>query len=191
MMTKLTLCLALAAMAYGETGRRITFNGRALTPEQQSRLDRLERQYNARIPDGAYWYDNRSGAAGRWGGPGIAILQPGLELGGPMPANCSGGRTGTFINGRELHPADIAVLSQLSPNGQVLPGRFWVNANGDFGFEGGPRIYNLYLLAIERQRARGALRRNANGGAARNAMDGLSVGPGYFLDRNAGTSYTH
>src|SRR5258707_11364465 len=42
-----------------------------------------------RIPDGAYWYDNRSGAAGRWGGPGIAILQPGLDPGGPMPANCS------------------------------------------------------------------------------------------------------
>jgi hypothetical protein len=72
----------------------------------------------------------------------------------------------------------------------VLRGRFWVNANGDFGFEGGPRIYNLYLLAIQKQEARGALGQNANGGAARNAMDGLSVGPGYFLDRGTGSSYT-
>jgi len=76
-MTKLALCFSLAALAYGQPGRSITFNGRVLTPEQQARLVRLERQYNARIPDGAYWYDNRSGAAGRWGGPGIAILQPG------------------------------------------------------------------------------------------------------------------
>ena len=91
-MTKLALCLAVAILAYGQTNRQITFNGRTLTPEQQARLDRLERQYGARIPDGKYWYDNRSGAAGRWGGPGIAILQPGLELGGPMPAQLLGRR---------------------------------------------------------------------------------------------------
>jgi hypothetical protein len=175
------------------TARKITFNGRSLTAAQLARLEDLERPYSLRIPNGEYWYDNRSGAAGFWGGPAVAILGPGLELGGPMPANCSGGGTGrftgTFINGRELHPIDVAFLSSISPTGQVLPGRFWVNANGDFGYEGGPLIYNLYRLAQEKRAADG-LRQNANGGAAKNAMDGISVGPGYFLDRAAGTSAT-
>jgi hypothetical protein len=176
------------------TARQITFNGRKLTAAQLAGLENLERAYSARIPNGEYWYDNRSGAAGFWGGPAVAILAPGLELGGPMPSNCSGGATGrltgTFINGRELHPLDIAFLSSISPNGQVLPGRFWVNANGDFGYEGGPLIYNLFRLANEKRAATEGLRQNANGGAAKNAMDGISVGPGYFVDRGAGTSAT-
>ena len=69
------------------TARKITFNGRSLTPAQLARLENLERTYSARIPNGEYWYDNRTGAAGFWGGPAVAILAAGLELGGPMPAN--------------------------------------------------------------------------------------------------------
>jgi hypothetical protein len=174
-----------------QTARNLTFNGRTLTADQLARLEKLERPYQARIPDGKYWYDNRTGAAGFWGAPAVALLAAGLELGGPMPANCSGGGTGrftgVFINGRELHPLDVAFLSSISPNGQVLPGRFWVNANGDFGYEGGQLIYNLYRLAEEKRISQ---QRNANGGAARNAMDGISVGPGYFLDRGTGSSAT-
>ena len=179
-----------------QPARAITFNGRNLTADQLARLENLERAYQARIPDGSYWYDNRTGAAGFWGGPAVAILAAGLDLGGPMPANCSGGGTGrftgTFINGRELHPLDVAFLSSISPTGQVLLGRFWVNANGDFGYEGGRVIYNLYRLAEEKRNAqqRNALQQNANGGAAKNAMDGISVGPGYFLDRGTGSSAT-
>jgi hypothetical protein len=124
--------------------RNIRFNGRTLTAEQQARLETLERSYGVRIPDNDYWYDNRSGAAGFWKGPAVAGLPPGLGLGGPMPANCSGGGTRVFVNGRELHPYDVAALSQLGP---VIPGRYWLNANGNFGIEGGPMLGNLFLLA--------------------------------------------
>ena len=139
-----TVAAITAAFGQPATQRQITFNGRPLTPEQQQRLEMLERAYRVRIPDNHYWYDNRSGAAGFWKGPAIATLPPGLGLGGPMPANCSGGGTGVFVNGRELHWFDVAVLSQLGP---VYRGRYWAEANGNFGVEGGPVIGNVYVLA--------------------------------------------
>jgi hypothetical protein len=53
--------------------------------------------------------------------------------------------TGVFINGRELHPLDVQGLQQLI--GQVLPGRWWVDAQGNYGLEGGPPLGNLMVLA--------------------------------------------
>ena len=69
--------------------------------------------------------------------------------GGPMPANCSGGGTRVFVNGRELHPQEVAVLSQL---GSVTPGCYWMDSNGNFGYE--PQLGNLYVLARQRNRSR-------------------------------------
>ena len=135
----------VAGMACGESAaRNVRFNGRQLSPDQIARLEQVERYYGVRLPDNEYWYDNRSGAAGLWHGPALAALPAGLNLGGPMPADCSGGGTGVFINGRELHPIDVAVLQQLGP---VYRGRYWVDANGFFGLEGGPAVGNLFLLA--------------------------------------------
>jgi hypothetical protein len=61
-----------------------------------------------------------------------------------MPAECSGGNTGVFINGRELHQIDVMLLSQIGP---VLRGKFWLDSNGLFGFEGGPALGNLFAAA--------------------------------------------
>ena len=124
--------------------RKVTFNGRPLSPEQLQRLEALERAYGVRIPDLAYWYDNRTGGVGLWQGPALAAFPPGLELGGPMPANASLGGTGVFVNGRELHPLDVAGLSQIMV---VMRGRYWADANGYFGAENGPAMGNLYMLA--------------------------------------------
>jgi len=118
--------------------RNVTFNGRALTADQMKRLALLEAYFGQRLPNGKYWYDNRSGVMGIWGGPAAAILPPGLGLGGPMPANASGGGTRMFVNGRELHPIDVARLG-----GPSVPGRFWLDANGNYGIEGGPMLGNL------------------------------------------------
>src|SRR6516162_5085404 len=93
--------------------------------------------------------DARTGAAGRWAGPTLTFLPAGLDLAGPLPAEASGGGSGqltaVFINGRELHPVDVAMMQQLV--GQVWPGRWWVDGQGNFGLEGGPPMGNLVSLA--------------------------------------------
>jgi hypothetical protein len=132
--------------------RRFSFNGRAATAGDLAILAQIEAMYRMQAPPGDYWYDARSGAAGRWGGPTLGFLPAGLALGGPLPANASGGGngmvTGVFINGRELHPVDVQVMMRIY--GQVIPGRWWVDAQGNAGQEGGPALINLVQLAQQR-----------------------------------------
>jgi hypothetical protein len=129
--------------------RQITINGAPASAQDLATLDMLEQQWGGRLPSGDYWYDNTSGAAGRWGGPIVDIMPAGLQLGGPLPANASGGGngmlTGVFINGRELHPYDVQQLQALV--GEVPQGRWWVDGNGNFGMEGGPLMGNLHSIA--------------------------------------------
>lgn len=126
--------------------RQITFNQRRPTGHDLQVLALIERRYGP-VPDGQYWYDNQTGAAGFWGGPVAALLPPGLELGGPLPANASGGGLGqltnVFVNGRELHPYDVYRLMKVMP---VLPGRYWWDAAGNIGYENGPFIANFSQL---------------------------------------------
>jgi hypothetical protein len=142
------------ARAAGEVSapRKLRINGAAPTARQLETLALLERHIG-RVLDGDYWYDTATGASGRFGGPTLLFLPPGLDLAGPLPANASGGGSGTltgvFVNGRELHPVDVMGLRQLL--GQVLPGRWWVDAQGNYGLVGGPALGNLLLVA----RARG------------------------------------
>ena len=132
--------------------RRITFNAVVASQRDLATLDRLEQAWGGRLPSGDYWYDDTSGAAGRWGGPAVGILPAGLALGGPLPANASGGGdgsvTGVFINGRELHPFDVQRLQALVD--QVYQGRRFVDGQGNFGVEGGAVMGNLYQLAQQR-----------------------------------------
>jgi hypothetical protein len=134
--------------------RRVRFNGRALSAEQARTLARLELAIG-RLPAGEYWYDARTGASGKWGGPTLAFLPAGLDLGGPLPASASGGGQGTltavFINGRELHPVDVMGLREIL--GTVLPGRWWVDSQGTYGPEGGPPLGNLVYIAQQRRAA--------------------------------------
>jgi hypothetical protein len=140
--------------ATASASRAVRFNGRALTASERQTLGKLEAAIG-RVPDGDYWYDPRTGASGRWGGPALAFLPAGLELGGPVPPEASGGGkgdlTGVFVNGREAHPIDVAGLQGLV--GAVLPGRWWVDAAGNYGLEGGPPMGNLVALAQARQRS--------------------------------------
>ncbi|GMJ00944.1 hypothetical protein like AT3G61670 [Hibiscus trionum] len=64
------------------------------------------------VRPGNYWYDFRSGFWGVMGGPCLGIIHPFIEeFNYPMPENCAGGRTGVFVNGRELHQKDLGVLA--------------------------------------------------------------------------------
>jgi len=108
----------------------------------------LEQRYGVQVLDGRYWYDPMCGAWGFEGGPGVGLILPGLKLGGPLHANASNGNTGVFVNGRELHAQDVAALQQLV--GVVYQGRFWLDAYGNVGYEGGPALLNLAQVARQR-----------------------------------------
>lgn len=134
--------------------RGISLNGRPASARDLAILARFEASWGVRIPAGSYWYDDVSGAAGWWGGPTRGFLGPGLGLGGPLPANASGGGrgdlTGVFINGRELHPLDVQGLTMLL--GQApWPGRWWVDGQGWFGALGGPAMGNLHQIVASRR----------------------------------------
>jgi hypothetical protein len=167
--------------------RHIAFNGRALDPAGLAALERLEEQYGRRLPDGAYWYDPACGAAGLWRGPQIAILPAGLELGGPLPPEASGGGdgrlTGIFINGRELHPIDKQNLIAIF--GQAWPGRWHVDGHGNAGPEGGPVMMNLYLAARQRAQpseSRGGLYRSDRPGESLFVSQGCVMASGKLGD---------
>jgi hypothetical protein len=142
------------------------------------RVAQLEMQYQTRIIDGSYWYDATCGAWGVEGGPTLGFILPGLDLPGPMPADISGGGTGIFINGREIHLQDQAALHQIF--GVTIPGRYWLDAYGNLGIEGGGIIANLRIAA---DRAYGS----ATGAGGTAAQDGEG-GSMFFAPKLGGKS---
>jgi hypothetical protein len=183
--------LAQAGRGNARAQRRITFNGGALDDRGWRVLEQLEALGGARLANGDYWYDSGSGAAGRWGGPAAILLLPGLPLGGRLPAQASGGGngrlTGVFVNGRELHPYDVAAL--IAMYGQAWPGRWWVNGASDFGPEGGPAIGNLRRAAAT---ARGGSWQRGSG-AGSNGFWAGGDGNGYVwaMDGYSGCSFAN
>lgn len=150
-------------------------NAQALTNDELQSLRRL----GVQAQPGRYWYDAVSGAWGFERGPTAGFIAAGLRLGGALRPDASGGGTGVFINGRELHPFDVIGLSQIV---QVIPGRWWVNALGFFGPEGGPVWGNLWLLARQRQGDRSPWSGYSSDGKQFLGFDGS--GNGYFQGSN-------
>jgi hypothetical protein len=118
--------------------RNVRFNGLVYSAEE---LAAIERAWNIRIPDADYWYDPVLGAWGVRGSPTLGFLPPGLQLGGRLAADASGGGTTVVVNGRVLHPHDLVRLQQIT--GPIQPGRYFITAQGLAGFEGGPALWNL------------------------------------------------
>lgn len=121
---------------YNPASQSVVINRRPLPSQAVAALARVYGQ----IRPGNYWYDAVSGLWGPEGGPTMGQIAAGLPF-GPMPANISGGRTGTYINGREIHPLEYQALARTY--GQVWPGRFWLTADGTWGREGGPAMGNM------------------------------------------------
>ena len=164
-----------SADAYHEySGGPIVINGQELNSQDGAAL----MQHYGVIPAGSYWYDSMSGFWGNTGGPGIGQIMPGLDLGGPMRADASGGDTGVFINGREIHATEYMLL--LQTYGSVIPGRYWMNAQLIGGFEGGPAIFNLSAAA-------GNSGQGSDGGSGYNVN---TYGGGLMSDGNC-SGYLH
>jgi hypothetical protein len=120
------------------TDRKVYINGKVLGTQQ---LQQLESAYQTTMIDGRYWYDKKCGAWGMENGPTAGFIMAGLDLPGPMSANASGGGTGIYINGREIHPLDKQGLQQLF--GVTYKGRYWLDDQGNLGIENGAFIVNI------------------------------------------------
>ncbi len=179
----LFVILSLAALsdAAAETtaNKKVIINGTQLTAKD---IQTLERSYGVPMQTGRYWYDKMSGLWGYAGQPTAGQIFAGLQMGGPLKANASNGNTGVFINGRELPMVEVSYLQQL---GTVYKGRYWMNAQGIGGIEGGPAIFDLGAAA--RQRSGGGL----YGGNSRTTPFGHHGSDGkcsYFFDPKSGSS---
>jgi hypothetical protein len=159
------------------SGRKVVING---TPLSDQQIGSLEQLYNVKIQDGAYWYDKVCGAWGLQGGPTAGFILPNLALGGPLRADASNGNTGVFVNGRQLHVYDVLALQQLL--GTVNLGRYWLDAQGNVGIEGGPFLLNLLQYAnAARSRGQGSTTYRSN---ITGIGGGSSGGTSYVMGKN-------
>lgn len=148
--------------------RAVSINGRRYS---DSELAQLELSHRIRIPDANYWYDPVLGAWGVAGSPTLGLIAPGLELGGALRADASGGGTNVVVNGRVLHPLDLAALQQIT--GPIVPGRYFITSQGLAGPEGGPPMWDLGAMARQAQGA---------GGDGSNTWQGRVTGASGFSD---------
>ena len=125
----------------------VAINGRALKPED---VDALEKRYRVRPRPGDYWYDPRSGLYGVKGYGAYGFMYPGHDFGKPA-REVSGGDTGVLVNGRELPKMEWLVWSQML--GTIIqPGAYWLDANGNAGYEG-IDVPTVNLFAAAKQNA--------------------------------------
>ncbi|KAI9110062.1 hypothetical protein K1719_019103 [Acacia pycnantha] len=86
----------------------VTVNGHPIPDRVIKKAEKLA----GPIQPGNYWYDIHAGFWGVMGGPCLGIIMPSIkEFNYPLPENCSGGTTGVFVNGRELHQKDLDLLA--------------------------------------------------------------------------------
>src|SRR5687768_2993732 len=144
------LLIALAGWTTARAHNGVIVNG---APLEARHAAALEQAYRTRLVPGRYWYDATSGLWGLEGGASVGLIAAGLPFGRMDPRASVGrlaGITGVFINGREIHPDELQVLRSLY--GPVNRARYWLNAQGIAGYEGGPPQFNVAAAA---QQARG------------------------------------
>ncbi|MEE8449544.1 MAG: hypothetical protein V3S39_07915 [Thermodesulfobacteriota bacterium] len=155
--------------------RAIYINGTRLSDQKALALQ----QAYGQVPPGRYWYDPVSGLWGVEGRPAAGLIHPGLNLGGPLRANASKGNTGVFVNGRRLPLQEFLYLQQLL--GRLRPGRYWLDAQGYTGNEGGPALLNLRALARKRSRGGNWSYHSPYGGSVGGDGQGFS----YYIDKDS------
>ena len=178
-------------------GRRVRFNARELDQTGWAVLQQIEAATRSHIPDGDYWYDPPCGAAGMWGGPALAFLPAGLPLGG--------GRAGPGLRRRQrpglrrlgqrprAAPSATSRCLRRSTVCAPQPGRYWVDAAGNAGYEGGPRVRQpdpgrAPALRWRRRRRQLVSADLGAGGDMYGGSDGQST---YFFDSASGCSVMH
>ena len=113
------------------TGTQVIINEHLLSDEEKLAFQNF---YGVSPAPSNYWYDPISGLYGRVGGPGEGFILPGHAF-GPLRQDVSNGNTGVILNGRELTDNEVAYVDSLF-DAQWQPGRYWLDAQGNVGFEG-------------------------------------------------------
>lgn len=178
-----TILLMALATSVGAQSDKVRINNEVMTADEIAMwrlVLQIPQEYH--ILPGDYWYDGFAGLWGEIGGPTLGQLPAGLPLGGPLPADASGTGTGTFINGREIHPDEVAYLVSLF--GQVYQGRFWVNAQGVGGYEYGPPFFDIQEAARRTRKSSSTIRRSLFGSTG---GDGETF---YYLHPDGGSVMT-
>jgi len=122
---------------------QVIINNTVLSGEQ---IAEIEKTYGVKPLPGKYWYDTRSGLYGVVGYPAYGFMLPGHTF-GVLERSASNGQTGVFVNGRELPQNEWAVWSYMIGY-WIQPGSYWLDNNGNAGYEGNPTpVINLYAAA--------------------------------------------
>ncbi|UCG09103.1 MAG: hypothetical protein JSV83_10800 [Desulfobacterales bacterium] len=109
-------------------------------------ISEMEKTYGRQPRPGKYWYDSKSGLYGVLGYPAYGFMLAGQNFGG-LARDASKGDTGVLVNGRELPQSEWAVWSYMLGY-WIQPGAYWLDHNGNAGYEGNPApVVNLYAAA--------------------------------------------
>jgi hypothetical protein len=141
------------------------------------------------LPEGKYWYDALSGLWGVEGDGYYGITVAGLDIGGTLRRDASAGTSGVLLNGRELTTAEVRELEGLLYS-NVPKGSYFLDSAGNFGFAGGPALFNIGPLTPSSGGAAGS---SAGGGdnfwSTGNATGNESGGAGYSCVDGSCVSY--
>ena len=133
----------VTAKQYNTAGKEVIVNDIILSKEQ---IEELARIYGIRPQPGHYWYDTKSGLYGVVGYSAYGFMYPGHQF-GSLKRDVSNGSTGVEVNGRELHHSEWTVWSYILGY-WIQPGYYWLDDQGNAGYEGNPLpVVNLYLAA--------------------------------------------
>lgn len=163
----------------------VTFNDITLSADQ---LAEFEKIYKLKPRPGRYWYDKMCGLYGLFGQPALGYLYAGHDY-GTLARNASNGNTRVLINNRELTQFEWMMLSQLL-GAPVMPGNYWVDAQGNAGMQGNPApLVNLFMAA--QQNAYNAGRGGDNFWSSRYAAgNSTSDGSAGYINLGGGESVT-
>ena len=164
-----------AGSGSAETGE-VIINGAALS---RRGYDEFVQRYRVAPAAGSYWYDAQSGLWGLAGQASAGFLLPGHDF-GALAADASQGNTRIFLNGRELPQAEVLVFGSLI--GPILPGRYWLDGQGNYGYEGmALAVGNLYVMAVA-----GAVSSGGGGGGGDNFWSSRFARGNSNADNSAG-----
>lgn len=144
----ITLFALLLGGVNTQAQSKVFVNGAELSTEI---VQQLEAYYRVKIQQGKYWYDPVCGLWGMDGGAAEGLLLAGLDFGAPLQANASKGKTGIYINGRQINSLERNRWKQLL--GQTIPGRYMLDAWGNLSYENGAYIVNVVQVAQASQQS--------------------------------------